>query len=202
MRHLVGFRKIISFKIGIKKNGTYSSQMSPDFAWTCKSNTTNERYAQCNILGRQPYGGGSVMVWGGVCSTARIDLHVFPRGTTNSTVYVIDILEKYVVPFAPFIGDNFIFQHDNVSEYLDEVDIASMQWSARSQEINPIENMLDVTGRRVRALQLPPATLGELGEAIIVIWDSQDQADVLSTINLMGRRCEAIIDARGGNTRY
>jgi hypothetical protein len=126
----------------------------------------------------------------------------FLRGTTNSTVYVIDILEQYVVPFAPFIGDNFIFQHDNVSEYLDEVDIASMQWSARSQEINPIENMLDVTGRRVRALQLPPATLGELGEEIIVIWDNQDQADVLSTINLMGRRCEAIIDARGGNTRY
>jgi hypothetical protein len=183
-------------------NGTYSSQMSPDFAWTCKSNTTNERYAQCNILGRQPYGGGSVMVWGGVCSTARTDLHVFPRGTTNSTVYVIDILEQYVVPFAPFIGDNFIFQHDNVSEYLDEVDIASMQWSARSQEINSIENVLDVTGRRVRALQLPPATLGELGEEIIVTWDNQDQADVLSTINLMGRRCEAIIDARGGNTRY
>jgi hypothetical protein len=66
----------------------------------------NERYAQCNILGRQPCDGG-------VCSTARSDLHVFPRGTMNSTVYVTDILEQYVVPFAPFIGDNFIFQHDN-----------------------------------------------------------------------------------------
>jgi hypothetical protein len=31
----------------------------------------------------------------------------------NSTVYVTDILEQYVVPFAPFIGDYFIFQHDN-----------------------------------------------------------------------------------------
>jgi hypothetical protein len=51
------------------------------------------------------------MVWGGVCSTARTDLHVFARGTMNSTVYVTDILEQYVVPFAPFIGDNFIFQH-------------------------------------------------------------------------------------------
>jgi hypothetical protein len=50
------------------------------------------------------------MVWGGVCSMARTDLHVFPRGTMNSTVYVTDILEQYVVPFAPFIGDNFIFQ--------------------------------------------------------------------------------------------
>jgi hypothetical protein len=53
------------------------------------------------------------VVWGGVCSTARTDLYVFPRGTTNSTVYVTDILEQYVVPFAPFIGDNFFFQHYN-----------------------------------------------------------------------------------------
>jgi hypothetical protein len=73
----------------------------------------NERYAQCNILGRQPCGSGSVMVWDGVRSTARTDLHVFPRGTMNRTVYVTDILEQYVVPFALFIGDNFIFQHDN-----------------------------------------------------------------------------------------
>jgi hypothetical protein len=31
----------------------------------------------------------------------------------NSTVYLTDILEQYVVQFAPFIGDYFIFQHDN-----------------------------------------------------------------------------------------
>jgi hypothetical protein len=40
-------------------------------------------------------------------------------------------------------------------------------------------------GRRVRTLQPPPATQGELGEQIMAIWDNQDQADVLST------RCEA-----------
>jgi hypothetical protein len=65
---------------------------------------------------------------------ARTDLHVFPRGTMNSTVYVT-ILHQYVVPFATIFGDNFIFQHDNakphsariVSEYLDEVSITSMQ---------------------------------------------------------------------------
>jgi hypothetical protein len=85
------------------------------------------------------------MVWGGVCSTARTDLHIFSKGT----IYVTDILEQYGVPFAPFIGDNFIFKHDNarphsvriVSEYLDEVAIASMQWPTRSQDINPIENV-------------------------------------------------------------
>jgi hypothetical protein len=80
----------------------YCYQMSPDFAWshlTDVGQMNAERYAQCNILGRQPYGGGSVMVWRGVYSTARTDLHVFPRETMNSIV----------VPFAPFIENNFIF---------------------------------------------------------------------------------------------
>jgi hypothetical protein len=53
------------------------------------------------------------MVLGSVCSTGRAGWPVFPRGTLNSAVYITDILEQYVVPFAPIIGDNFIFQHDN-----------------------------------------------------------------------------------------
>jgi hypothetical protein len=53
-------------------------------------------------------------------------------------------------------------------------------------------------GRRLQAPQPPPARLGELGEPIIAIWDNQDQADVLSSINSMGQRCETA----GGNIRY
>jgi hypothetical protein len=159
---------------------------------------------------RRWLGYGLGWVWD-VCSTACTDLHVFPRGTMNSTVYVTDILQQYVVPFTPFIGDNIIFKHDYArpqsvrigSEYLDEVGFAFiMQWPARSQYLNRIENVWDMMGRRVWALQPPPARLGELGEQIIAIWDNQDKADVLSTINSTGRRCEAAIHARGGNIRY
>jgi hypothetical protein len=91
-----------------------------------------------------------------------------------------------------------------VFEYLDEVGIASMQWPARSQDLNPIENIRvwHMMGRRVRALQPPPAALGELVEQIVAIWENQDQADLLFNINSMGRRCEAAIHARDGNTRY
>jgi hypothetical protein len=77
-----------------------------------------------------------------------------------------------------------------VSEYLDEVGFASMQWAARSPDLNPIENVWDMMGRRVWALQPPPTALVERGEQIITIWDNQNQADVLSIINSMGRQCE------------
>jgi hypothetical protein len=60
----------------------------------------NERYAQCNFLRMQPYRGRSVMVWSGVCPTARTDLHAC--FSQMDTVYVTDILEQYVVPtFCP-----------------------------------------------------------------------------------------------------
>jgi hypothetical protein len=44
------------------------------------------------------------MVWGGVCSTARTCLHVFPRVSTNSTVYVTDILDQYVIHLPHLSG--------------------------------------------------------------------------------------------------
>lgn len=158
----------------------------------------------------QSYEGGSVMVWGGVSSTARTDLHIFLRGTLNSRIYVTDILEQYVVRFALFIRNNFVFQYDNarphgarmVSEYLNEVGISAMQWPAKSPDLNTIEHVCDIIGRRVRALQPPPATLVKLNKQLIAIWDNQNQEYILSTIDSMGRRCEAVIYARGGNARY
>jgi hypothetical protein len=48
----------------------------------------------------QPYRGGSITVWGGVCPTARTDLHAC--FSQMDTVYVTDILEQYIVPtFCP-----------------------------------------------------------------------------------------------------
>ena len=63
----------------------------------------NERYAQCNILQKAPFRGGSVTVWAGVSSEACTGLHVFHRPNLNSERYISDILEEYVVLFAPFI---------------------------------------------------------------------------------------------------
>lgn len=93
-----------------------------------------ERYAQCNISPRVQFGGGSVMIWGGITMEAKTELHVFRRPSMNSNIYIRDVLEEYVVPFAPYIGDNFIFMQDNarphiarvVMEYLEEVEIRKM----------------------------------------------------------------------------
>ena len=82
-----------------------------------------------------------MMVWGGISLTARTDLVVIDNGAMNADRYIRNILEEHVVPFAPYIGENFIFMDDNarphrariVQEYLEEVEVSRMEWPAKVQ---------------------------------------------------------------------
>ena len=76
------------------------------------------RFLQSNISKTVPYGGWSVMVKSGITSEAKTDLHVFPRGNLTALGYKPDILEYYVVPCAPFVGNNFILMHDNARPHV------------------------------------------------------------------------------------
>jgi Transposase len=80
-----------------------------------------QRFAQCNISERVPYVGGSVMVWGGITSETKTHLHAFPRGYLTALRCISDILEEYVVPFAPFISEYFIFMQDNARPHVAHV---------------------------------------------------------------------------------
>jgi hypothetical protein len=94
-----------------------------------------ERYAPCNIVGTVQFGGGSVLVWGGISLEARTELVVLSGRALNAHGYVTTIVEPHVIPFEPFIGDQFVFIHDNarphiagiVRDYLEETNITTMQ---------------------------------------------------------------------------
>lgn len=169
-----------------------------------------ERFAQCNITGRVMFGGGSVMVWGGISLEAKTELHVFRRPTLDAGTYITDILEDYVVPFAPFVGPNFLLMHDNarphvahvVRDYLNEVGIGTLDWPARSPDLNPIEHLWDQLGTSIRRQLNPPRDLQELRTALEREWDQIPQVRVANLIRSMPRRVQDVIRARGGNTRY
>ncbi|CAH1115762.1 unnamed protein product [Psylliodes chrysocephalus] len=56
------------------------------------------------------------MVWAEI-SEGRTELYMVPRGSVTADRYINEILQDYVVPCVPFIGDNFILMHDNVRPY-------------------------------------------------------------------------------------
>lgn len=178
---------------------------------------SGERFAQCCIAERVSYGGGSCMFWGGMSMEAKTEL-VFITGPNTgrqsrgltSRRYIEEVLECQVVPYAGYIGENFLFMQDNarphtagiVYEYLQEVDVSVMEWPARSPDLNPIEHLWDELKRRVRGRNAPPSTLQELQQAIAEEWEATPQDLIKTLVKSMNTRMESVIQARGGNTSY
>lgn len=169
-----------------------------------------ERFNDAYINEHDRYGGGSIMVWGGISRNGRTDLHVMGRGTMTGVRYRDEILNVYVRPYAGAVGPDFILMDDNarphrarvVNQFLEQETIVRMDWPARSPDLNPIEhvwNMLQVaiSGRRAQ-----PTTLEELGNALVEEWNNIPIASIRVLIDSMTRRCQAVIQARGGHTRY
>lgn len=167
-----------------------------------------ERYQPCSFSARTPFRGGSVMVWAGISVTARTELVFIENGSLTAHRYVEEILQEHVMPFAPFIGNNFLLMHDNarphtarcVEQYINEVGIHVMEWPARSPDLNPIEHVWDNLGRRAR--HHFPDTLQDLRMALQDEWERIPQEEMAALIRSVPERLEAVINARGGNTRF
>jgi hypothetical protein len=153
------------------------------------------------------FSSGSIMVWSGISTDARTELVMVNGKAMAANRYIRDILEPHVVPFASFIGNDSILMHDNarphiaqiVNEYLDTVEIHHMIWPARSPDLNPIEHVWDMVGRRVKVRTPAPGNLRRLSAAVIQEWQEIDQAVIQDLFEGMPRRMEAVIQATGGN---
>jgi hypothetical protein len=146
------------------------------------------------------YGSGSVMVWTGITSQAKTELvHINGRQLTAHR-YITEVLEPHVVPFAPYIGDNFIYMQDNarphiagiVHQYFDQVGIVRMNWPARNPDLISIEHLWDIVGRKIRNLQQPPATLPEPTLKVTQVWEEVEQGSCHEECELLLMLEEAI----------
>jgi hypothetical protein len=71
-----------------------------------------------------------------------------------------------------------------------------------SPGLSPIEHLWNELSRRVRHRQNPPETPQELHDALEHLWNNIWQVFIQRLIVSMRRRCEAVVAARGGHTRY
>ncbi|GFS49153.1 transposable element Tcb2 transposase [Trichonephila clavipes] len=112
---------------------------------------------------RVRFGGGGVLVYGGISIDGRRDLYIIRDGPLTARRYRDEILRPIVVPYAAAIGDDFILMDDNsrphrdnlVEDSLFEEGIVRMEWPACSSDMNPIEHVWNALERRVAGHQLP-----------------------------------------------
>ena len=103
---------------------------------------------------------------------------------------------------------HFVFQHDNVpahrswmtSQLLEDLDIRLLSWPLCSSDLNLIEHVWDVLGRRMPHREY--RNLSELFSALNEEWDNFPQEDLDNLISSMPRRVGAVISAKGDHTRY
>ena len=168
-----------------------------------------ERYSDACVVQRTRFGGGSVMVWGGITCHDRTPLYVI-QGNLTAVRYRDEILRPFVLPLIQAPGRNVTFQHDNarphvarvVNEFLAHNNVHTLPWPAVSPDLSPIEHVWDEMQRRLRRQANQPTTLPQLSQALVQIWNDIPQATLSHYIHSMRRRCRECIQANGGHTSY
>ncbi|KAK7109583.1 hypothetical protein V1264_013599 [Littorina saxatilis] len=175
----------------------------------------NQRYAANNILQHNAWGGPSVMIWGGIGLNRLVGPVVFQgigpgRGNgVNAQRYINQVLGPTVVPYFQLHG-NLTFQQDNArphtaratTAFLQQNNIRVMPWPSLSRDMNPIEHLWDILQRELNAFQPRPTTTPRLEQAIRQIWTTINMATVNRLVRSMRARCQALVNANGGHTRY
>ena len=120
-----------------------------------------ERFHHQFAVAHNRWGAGSVMIWAGISSEYRTDLHIV-QGNVNGQYYPDNMLAPIVVPLATRQNPNFLFMNDNVSVYwvwlvqnaLIQNNVVRMEWPTLSPDINCIENLWSILGGRILVITL------------------------------------------------
>ena len=146
---------------------------------------------------------------GGISITGKTRL-VIIAGNLNAARYRDEILQPVAIPYLRQLGVNGILQDDNarphrariITDHLQNARINRMEWPANSTDLSPIEQLWDQLGCAVRARVTNTTTLADLRRMLVQEWDAIPQQRVVRLIRSMRRRCEAIVAAYGGSSRY
>ena len=89
-----------------------------------------------------------------------------------------------------------------VTAYLQSEAVTSVPWQAMSSDLNSIEHIWDMLGRRIHAREPPVQNIRQLEATLHREWQQLSQQDIQCLTGGMRRGVEAVIQARGGYIQY
>ncbi|GFV34193.1 transposable element Tcb2 transposase [Trichonephila clavipes] len=154
--------------------------------WCREHHNWTEQDWACVLFSDERKGPISDMQYHGVGRhhvNGRTRLHVVANGTMTGQRYIDEVLLPHVRLFRCAVGDKFVFMDDNatchrtlaVQDCLDSEGIQRLVWSARSPDLNPIENVWYALGRQVAGRNYPPTNKNTLIRALTEEWDKLPQ---------------------------
>ncbi|GFY12749.1 transposable element Tcb1 transposase [Trichonephila clavipes] len=176
------------------------------FIWRDRGSRSNPAFVHVSVR----FGGGGVLVYGGISIDGCTDLYIIRDGPLTAHRHRDEILRPIVVPYLAAIRDDFILMDDNcrphranlVEDFLFEEGIERMELPACSPDMNPIEPVWDALGRRVAGRQPPLQTLQELERAVLEEWERIPQLVINSLIESMPHRCSTLLAVRRNHSPY
>ena len=129
-------------------------------------------------------------------------------GILNAQCYITKVLGPVVIPF---LNQNpGTLMHNNArphnarltQNYLARHNVNMLQWPACSPDMNPIEHIWDVLGRRALRENHVINNINHLRTTLIQEWNAIPNDVVRRYVRPMRSRMIAVIQRRGGHTRY
>ena len=151
------------------------------------------------------------MAWGCISHDWKLDL-VTIQGNLTGDQYIRDVLQPVVIPHFDIhpLATRPVYMEDNAmphrsrsaTAYLQSEAVTSVPWPAMSPYLNLIEHIWDILGRRIQVREPPVQNFRQLEEALHRAWQQLSQQDIPHLTGGMRCKAEAVIQARGGYTRY
>ena len=146
------------------------------------------------------------MGWNGVGRLAEVE------GKMDAVQYV-NILEENLLPSMEESGiplEDVIFQQDNdpkhtsnrAKNWMESQNITILDWSPQSPDLNPIEHLWYHLKMELNKYPTHAKGVWEIWERAAEVWNKISPEVCQKLIESMPRRIEAVIKAKGGQTKY